>query len=143
MDSNATSKKKTRLIYPKLSYDVMGILYAVQNKLGSGLLEKHYQKAIEIELINKKIGYEKEKYVRLEYEGELIGKYFVDFVVDSKIVVEVKATRDYSRLAYKQAYSYLRQLQLPLAIVVNFHGDKLRSKRIVNPDFVAVDLSSG
>jgi GxxExxY protein len=143
MGSNESESDRTRLVYPKLSYELTGVLYKVQNTLGSGLLEKHYQKAIELELIKRKLKYEREKYVRLEYNGELIGKYYVDFLIATKIVLEVKATRDYSRLSYKQAYSYLRQLRAPLAVVVNFHGNSLKLHRIVNPDYENIDLSNG
>jgi len=136
MDSN-----KTRLVYPNLSYKVMDVLFGVQNRLGSGLLEKYYQRAIELELTKREIDFEREKLVRLEYEGTSIGRYFVDFVIDEKLVLEIKATKDFKILAYKQAYSYLRQLKLPLALVVNFHGEKLKSRRIINPDFESVDLS--
>lgn len=133
----------SKLVYPKLSYSLMDILFTVHNKLGSGFLEKHYQKAIELELAHRKINYQREQLVRLEYDGQSIGKYFIDFVVDSKIVLEIKATRDFRVLAYKQAYSYLRQLKLPLAIVVNFHGEKLSFRRIVNPDFEDIILNEG
>ena len=132
----------SRLIYPKLSYDVMNVLYTVHNKLGSGLLEKHYQRAIEIELDYRKLNFEREKLVRLLYQEVSIGKYFLDFVIDQKIVLEIKSTPIFEQKSMNQAYSYLRQLSLPLAIVANFHSANLRYKRIVNPEFKDKDLSA-
>jgi GxxExxY protein len=113
----------------------MGILFQVHNQLGPGLLEKHYQRAIAIELEDRRINFEMEKLVTLKYMDKSIGRYFVDFVIDNKVVIKVKATRQFGQQAFKQAYSYLRELNLPLAIVINFHDNILRYKRIVNPRF--------
>lgn len=125
----------TKLVYPKLSYEIMNVLFGVHNELGPGLLEKHYQRGIEAEFQERKICFEKEKLVRLQYKGKSVGRFFVDFVVSNKVVLEVKATRLFGQASFKQAYSYLRQLDLPLAIIVNFHSKKLRYKRVVNPEF--------
>jgi GxxExxY protein len=113
----------------------MGVLYKIHNKLGTGLLEKHYSKAIEIELIDQKIPFTKEQMIQLEYNGKNIGKFFVDYVINDQIVIEIKATRLFNESSFRQAYSYLRQLNLPLAIVCNFHGDNLRYKRIINSHY--------
>lgn len=122
----------TEIVLPKLSYRIMEVLFTVHNKLGSGLLEKHYQKAIALELSKHKLLYEKERMVKLVYDGVSIGRYFLDFVIEDKVVLEIKATRLFGQGAFKQAYSYLKQLGLPLAIVVNFHSNRLKYKRIIN-----------
>lgn len=118
----------------------MSVLFDVQNQLGSTLLEKHYQRALAIEFEKRNIQFEREKLVRLEYKGKLVGKYYLDFVIEDKIVLEIKATRVFKNIAFQQAYSYLRQLGLSLAIVANFHSPKVQYKRIVNPDFKNVVL---
>lgn len=127
----------TEIILPQLSYQVMEVMFKVHNKLGSGLLEKHYQRAIAVELDAKKMSYIREKKVDLVYDQVPIGKYYLDFVIKNKVVLEVKATRLYGEGAFKQAYSYLKQINLPLAIVVNFHSNKLLYKRIINPYITA------
>jgi GxxExxY protein len=132
--------RRIDIIYPRLSYELMSALFEVHNSLGSTLLEKHYQRAFEQELTVRNIPYVREKFVDLVYKDKSIGKYFLDFVVDDKIVVEMKVSREFGQSAFKQAYSYLKQLGLPLAIVVNFHGQNLRYKRIVNPKYKGIQL---
>lgn len=118
----------------------MNVLFCVHNELGTGLLEKHYQRAIEVELLQRNIRFEKEKQVNLFFKDALIGKYFIDFLIENKIVIEIKTTPAFQKRGLKQAYSYLRQLHLPLAIVVNFHDKKLRYQRIVNPEYKSINL---
>lgn len=130
------------LVLPKLSYKIMGILFDVQNELSSSLLEKHYQRAIENELRNKKLNFRREVPVSLSYKGQNIGRYFLDFVIEDLIILETKAQQYYSPKFFKQALSYLIQTKHPLAIIVNFRGTKLRYKRIINPSFKGIDLSS-
>jgi GxxExxY protein len=86
-----TDNKINDLIYPELSYKIMGTLFKVHNKLGPKFQEKYYQRAIEIELKKQKIPFAREKVIKLEYENEKIGKYFIDFVIDGKIALEIKA----------------------------------------------------
>lgn len=112
----------------------MNCLFTVHNQLGSSLLEKYYQRALEKEFAKRKISFIREKEVKLLYDGEVIGKYFVDFIVDNKIVLELKAREKYSPRYFQQAYQYLKQLDLPLALLVNFRSDKISYKRIINPD---------
>ena len=124
---------KKKLIYPELSYKLVGVLFKVHSKLGPKYQEKYYQRAIEIELKNQKIPFEREKMVKLEYEEEGIGKYFIDFVVDDKIALEVKAADYFKRDFTFQVLGYLNSANLKLGIIVNFNSDRLRYKRIVNP----------
>ncbi len=129
------------IVLPKLSYKIMGILFKVQNELGPSLLEKYYQRAIEQELKTNKLTFKREVPVSLEYQGQNIGRYFLDFVIEDLIILEIKAQQYYNPKFFKQALSYLTQTNLPLAIIANFRGTKLRYKRIINPSFKGVDLS--
>jgi len=106
----------------------MGILFKVQNELGPSLLEKYYQRAIEQELKTNKLIFKREVSVSLEYQGQNIGRYFLDFVIEDLIILEIKAQQYYNPKFFKQALSYLTQTNL-------------RYKRIINPSFKGVDLS--
>ncbi len=130
------------IVLPKLSYRLMSILFDIQNELGPSLLEKHYQRAIEEELENQRLNFEREKPVQITYKNKKLGIYYLDFVVENLIILEIKAQQYYSPKFFKQAYSYLKELNLPLAIIVNFRGNKIRYKRIVNPLFKDVDLQN-
>ena len=123
---------KTELIYPELSYIMMGILFEVHNKLGTKYQEKHYQRAIEIKLKELKISYQKEAKVDINFGKEKIGKLFVDFVVDNKIVLEIKKIPKITEDHIKQVLRYLNTLNLKLGIIANFQHQKLEYIRVLN-----------
>lgn len=78
------------LIYPELSYKIMGALFKVHSILGSSYQEKYYQRAIEQEFIIQNINFQREVSVDVEYSDIKVGKHFLDFVIDQKIVLETK-----------------------------------------------------
>jgi len=123
---------KKELIYPELSYILMGILFEVHNKLGTKYQEKHYQRAIEIKLKELKISYQKEAKVDINFGKEKIGKLFVDFVVDNKIVLEIKKIPKITEDHIKQVLRYLNTLNLKLGIIANFQHQKLEYIRVLN-----------
>jgi len=128
-----------RIVYPELSYQLMGTLFKVHNKLGPNYQEKYYQRAIESELKKLGIKYEREKMVPLRYEEGNIGKYFIDFVIDDKIVLEIKTDEFFKRKYLQQVLDYLSAINLKLAIIVNFRRNKLFYKRIINPKVIIKD----
>ena len=130
-----------KLIYPKLSYQIMGVLFKVHNKLGSSYQEKYYQRAIKKELEDQEIPFEKEKQIKLTYEDEGIGNYFLDFVIDGKIILEVKALPFIKKEWTNQVVAYLVSTNLPLAIIANFRSPKLTYKRYVNPNLKDTNIN--
>ena len=123
-----------KLLYETLTYKIIGVLFKVHNKLGPALQEKHYQRAIEKELIAEKIPYQREFKIPLTYEGESIGCYYLDFVIDSKIALEVKNSYFFKRRYLAQVLSYLSAAGLRLGILTDFNRPKLYIKRIINPN---------
>lgn len=121
------------LIYPELSYKIIGILFSVYNELGNRYQEKYYQRAIEIKFRKEKIPYNREIKVDLLFDGETIGHYYLDLLVDKKIVLELKAKPSFTKNDYKQVKAYLQATNLRLGILVNFYGESLIYKRILNP----------
>lgn len=89
----------------------------------------------------QKLKFEKEIPVKLKYLGKNIGRYFLDFMIEDLLVLEVKSQQHYSPKFFKQALSYIIQTNKSLAIIANFRGMRLRYKRVVNPNFRHVDLS--
>jgi len=130
MTTNFTNKEK--LIYPKLSYILMGVLFEVHNKLGTKYQEKHYQRAIEIKLKELNIPYKREVKVNVEFEKESLGEFFIDFVVDSKIILEIKRVWKITKDDIKQVLRYLKATKLKLAILANFKRRRLEYSRILN-----------
>jgi len=127
------SANKNNLVYPELSYKLMGVLFKVHNKLGPKRQEKYYQRAIELELKKQGISFKREKLVPLEYDGESMGRYFIDFVIEEKIALEVKSVEFFKRDFTAQVLGYLDVENLKLGIIANFNGNRLCYKRFINP----------
>lgn len=121
-----------KLVYPELSYKIVGVLFTVYNSLGYGYQEKYYQRAIAKELEKAQLKYKKEQKAIIKYRGEIIGRYFIDFVVEDKIVVELKLTNDFYKKDIKQVLGYLKSTGLKLGILFIFMKEGLKFKRIVN-----------
>jgi GxxExxY protein len=125
-------KNKIDLVYPELSYKIIGILYDIFNTLGHGHKENYYQKAISAALYELNINFEEQVYYPMKYKDTIIGKYFFDFLIDNKIILEIKANDRFSRKNIEQTYSYLKAGGLKLGILANFTNNKVVFKRIVN-----------
>lgn len=130
MPTNDTNKKK--LIYPELSYILMGILFEVHNKLGNKYQEKHYQRTIEIKLKELGISYKREKKVEVKFGNDKIGDFLLDFVIDDKIILELKTIWKITQDDVKQVLRYLEAAKLKLAIIANFKHQRLEYRRVLN-----------
>lgn len=124
--------KKIELIYPELCYRIVGILYDVFNQVGAGHKEAVYQKALAVAFKNEKIKFEEQVYTPLKYDGSIIGKYYLDFLVDDKIVLEIKKDTIFRKQFIDQVFSYLKANKFQLGIIANFTREGVRFKRIVN-----------
>jgi len=125
-------ENKIKLVYPELSYEVVGILYDVFNELKSGHKEIYYQNAIAVGLRRSNINFKEQVYSPITFKDELVGKYFFDFLIEDKIILEIKAGDKFSRKNIEQTYSYLRASDLNLGILANFTGSGVKFKRILN-----------
>ena len=119
------------LIHPDLSYQIVGILFKVYKGLGGGLHEKIYQRAIEQALQNGKVAFQSEVRFDLQYNGTTIGKYFIDFVIDNKIALEIKSKRTLYRSDFRQIYAYLKRSGLELGILARFGLNGVETKRVL------------
>ncbi len=120
------------LIYPELSYKIIGILFEIYNKLGPGYQEKYYQRAISSVFKRQEINFKEQVLIPLYYSGEKIGKYFLDFLIKEKIVLEIKRGDRFSRNDIEQIYGYLKAKNLKLGLLVNFTNHGIKFKRILN-----------
>lgn len=110
----------------------MGILFDVHNRLGGGFEEKYYQRAVEKLMKSNKLSFDRELKADISFEGDKIGKYFLDFLVENKIIVELKTVPELLPIHYRQVRSYLKVKGLELGILANFRSKKLVYKRILN-----------
>ena len=121
------------LIYKDEAYELVGICMEVHNELGAGLLEIIYKEAIEWELDDRIIHYEREKEYPVYYKKHLLRKKFnVDFVVYNSIILEVKAKESISNEDIAQTINYLKLSGCRLGLIVNFGRSKLEVKRLAN-----------
>lgn len=121
----------TKLLYKELTYKLQGCFYEVYNTLGYGHKEGVYQKALEKELKDCEICYEREKSIEVLYKGQGTGFYRPDFLVDNKVIVEVKALKYLPSKLTKQLINYLKTTGYKLGFMVNFGAPKLQIVRRV------------
>ena len=119
-------------IYHELSYKICGVLFAVHNELGRFRNEKQYGDAVENYFKLYEVKYERELILPKSFEGESEGRNKIDFLVENKIVLELKAKRLVDRIDYYQVKRYLTSLNKKLGLLVNFQDKFLRPKRILN-----------
>ncbi len=124
-------KTKIHLLHEDLTYKIRGALFDVHNQLGGNHPEKYYQKAVAVALKKKGLHFEEQYYTPLKMDDVLIGKYYLDFLIEKTIVLELKRGRYIPRNVYAQAKKYLSALHLELAIVACFSTDCVVIKRIV------------
>ena len=121
----------TDLVEKELSYTIIGALFNVYNHLGGGYQEKYYQKAVAQELRNHNLQFVEQVAIPLSYKGEPIGRHFLDFLVNDRIVLEIKAAGQFYPRDVKQVLAYLKATQKPLAILSNFSRFGLQLKRVL------------
>ena len=125
-------KENEKIIYPELSYKIIGFAFNVYNEVGFGLQEKYYQRMLMIEFEKKNICYKKEYFVKLKYQDKIIGNYKLDFLVDNKIIVELKVKPKIGYTHVKQVLAYLKATNLKLAIIIYFTKEGVKYRRILN-----------
>ena len=121
----------SELIHGELSYKIVGILYKISNTIGSGLQEKYYQRAIRNVLTKEKIPFLEQVRVDIDMNGTNLGRYYMDFVIDYKIVLEIKTRSFFSQKDVKQVLGYLKKSGLQLGILASFSADGVKCKRIL------------
>lgn len=121
-----------KLLYPELSYKIVGCLYDIYNELGSGYQEKYYQRALAGRFKKEKVGFVEQIPADLISDGKSIGRYLLDFLVEKKIIIELKVGfRLYPR-DFKQIRAYLKRHGLELGILVLFSKKGVEYHRILN-----------
>jgi GxxExxY protein len=122
----------SEITYKEESYKIIGICMDVHNNLGAGFLEIVYKDALEYEFRKANIPFEREKAYLVNYKDIVLAhKFYADFVVFDKIILEVKAVSQIEEEFIAAAINYLSVSKHKLALIVNFGELKLNYKRIV------------
>ena len=125
------ARNDAELLYEDLTYKIRGALFQVRKKIGLGHKEQVYHGALEIEFKNVGLAYESKKNIPILYEGQNIGIYQPDFVIENKVLIELKALPEIGRPQTEQVWSYLKGCEYKLALLINYGSTYLEIKRIV------------
>lgn len=120
---------KNPLVYDKLTYKLIGFGYAIHKELGSVHKEIVYQRAFEEELKTGNISFVRESHLPVLYKGKKIGVYVPDFVIDDKVIVELKAMIDIPQSAGTQLNYYLKATGFRVGLLLNFGSRRLQVRR--------------
>jgi len=126
----------TKIIYKELSYQVNGMLFKVHNELGKYCNEKQVCDRIEQYFKDNNMNYKRELVLPSCFSGEMKGRNRIDFLVDDKIILEIKCKRYIGREEYYQVQRYLHAYNKKLGILVNFRDDRLEPNRVLNSELL-------
>ncbi|MDD5614115.1 MAG: GxxExxY protein [Candidatus Omnitrophica bacterium] len=116
-------------LYKDLTYKVIGLLYEVHGELGPVHKENIYANAIAIELESNGINFEREKQIAVKYKDRQVGAYRPDFIIEDKVVLEIKAVPVLTKSMIDQMYYYLKGSGYKLVLLANFGTKNLAVKR--------------
>ena len=121
------------ILYKNEVYEIVGVCMEVYNQLGYGFLEVVYKDAMEIEFLSNQIMYEREKNFIINYKQHILKrKFFADFYVMDKIIIEVKSSKDGLSNEYAtQTLNYLKASGCKLGLIANFGKSSLEYKRLI------------
>ncbi len=119
------------LQYQELTEKIIGCAYTVFNKMGSGFLESVYEKCLMIELKKAGLKAEEQRPILVYYEGELVGEFIADIVVEDKIILELKSVQRIAKIHEVQLVNYLNATGMEVGLLLNFGEKKVEVKRKV------------
>jgi GxxExxY protein len=106
--------------YEELTHKIIGCAYKVFNELGFGFLESIYRKAMIIELAKNNLKVEAEKPLKVYYDNQIIGDFYIDLYIEDKVIVELKSVQNLVKEHEVQIVNYLKGLQKDTGLLINF-----------------------
>ncbi|QGY44619.1 GxxExxY protein [Maribellus comscasis] len=113
-----------------LTYKIIGCAMNIHNTLGNGFQEVIYQRCLATELEKQSINYEREKEMPIFYEGIEVGKRRADFIIEEKVMVEIKAIIQLENVHLAQGLNYLTAYNIKKGLLINFGSASLQVKRL-------------
>ena len=117
--------------HEELTEKIIGCAYHVYNKMGFGFLESVYEKCLLIELRKSGLLAESQVPIHVEYEGEVVGDYFADVLVENAIILELKSVKRIVRAHEVQLVNYLTATRKEIGLILNFSDTQVEVKRKV------------
>ena len=115
-----------------VSEAVIGCAFRVSNTLGVGFLEKVYENALAIEIRKAGLLAEQQKALQVRYDGQVVGEYVADLLVEHEVLVELKAVKALDDVHVAQCLNYLKAAGLRLCLLLNFGHPRVQVRRIRN-----------
>jgi GxxExxY protein len=116
--------------HKELTGKIIECAFRVHKNLGFGFLESVYQNAFMIELSRAGLKAKKEKKIQVDYDGEIIGDFVADILVEDKVILELKSVKDIHPAHEAQLINYLKATGIEVGLLINF-GEKAEIKRKV------------
>jgi GxxExxY protein len=126
--------------FKEITERIIGSSMKVHSALGNGFQEVIYQRALEIEMEEAGLHFAREFNMPIYYRGRQIGERRVDFFVEEKIMVEIKAIIELENVHLAQAKNYLEAYNMQVGLLLNFGSISLQVKRLENSKFIDLQI---
>ena len=117
-----------------LTGQILGAFFNVYNRLGYGFSEKIYENALALELESFGLSVEQQKPIQVYYEGEVVGEYYADILVNNLVILELKAARNILDELTAQLLSYLKSTQIEVGLLLNFGPKPQHVRKVYDND---------
>lgn len=124
-------KNYNNCLYHDLTKQLIGFAFDIFKQIGPRYPEKIYQKAFENKLVDSNISYCRENYCKIEIDGKRIGSFRLDFLVDSKVIVELKVRNQFLNKDIAQVLTYMNANNIKIGIILLFANHQVVIKRLI------------
>ena len=119
------------LKHEDITKEIIGAAFEVHSELGYGFLEKVYQTAMQVELVERGLRAETEHEITVRYKGAIVGHYRADLFVEEAVIVELKVAKTYNPQDEAQLLNELKATGIKVGLLINFGRTKVEFKRMV------------
>jgi GxxExxY protein len=120
----------TEMELDKITEKIIGCAYRVSNNLGIGFVEKVYENAHAHEMRKDGLRVVQQHPIKVVYDGIIVGEFFVDLLVEDRVLVELKAVSELTSEHLAQALNYLRASRLPTCLLINFGKPRIQIRHL-------------
>lgn len=120
------------MLYSDLTRKIIAAAMAVHSEIGNGFQELIYQRALVLEFQKHDLTFQREQEMEIHYDNIKVGTRRVDFFIEGKIMLEIKAVKQLEFVHLAQARNYLEAYKLEVGLLINFGANRLEFKRIYN-----------
>lgn len=120
------------MLYEDITKKILEACFEVSNELGIGYLESVYEKALLIALRQKGLNAKNQVPLQVKFRDEVVGEFFVDILVENKVLVELKVSNGLSKENYAQTINYLKATGIEVGLLINFGSPKIEYRRFTN-----------